>query len=145
MYHVLIPVDTDEERVTAQIETLRSLPADPDDLTVTVLHVLEEIDTMPDEGGATFIDELNESLSEIRDVPETVSLVEERLEADGIEVDRAELVGDAADGITQVASDVDADAVLLGGRKRSPVGKALFGSVSQQVIIDADRPVIIAE
>ncbi|QCS41528.1 universal stress protein [Natrinema versiforme] len=145
MYHVLIPVDTDEQRVTAQIETLRSLPADPDDLTVTVLHVLEEIDTMPDEGGATFIEELNESLSEIRDVPDTVSLVEERLEADGIEVDRAELVGDAADGITQVASDVDADAILLGGRKRSPVGKALFGSVSQQVIIDADRPVIIAD
>ncbi|ELY68059.1 universal stress protein [Natrinema versiforme] len=145
MYHVLIPVDTDEERVTAQIETLRSLPADPDDLSVTVLHVLEEIDTMPDEGGATFIDDLNESLPEIRDVPDTVSLVEDRLEGDGIEVDRAELVGDAAGGIGQVASDIDADAILLGGRKRSPVGKALFGSVSQQVIIDADRPVIIAD
>lgn len=145
MYHVLIPVDTDEQRVSAQIETLRSLPADPDDLSVTVLHVLEEIDTVPDEGGATFIDDLNESLSEIRDVPDTVSLVEDRLEADGIAVDRAELVGDAAGGIGQVASDIDADAILLGGRKRSPVGKALFGSVSQQVIIDADRPVIIAD
>ena len=145
MYHVLVPVDTDEQRATAQVETLRSLPADPDDLSVTVLHVLEEIDTMPDEGGTTLIEDVNESLPEIRDVPDTVTLVEERLEDAGIDVERAEMVGEPADGIRQVAEERDADAILLGVRKRSPVGKAIFGSVSQQVIIDADRPVIIAE
>ncbi|ELZ08107.1 UspA domain-containing protein [Natrinema thermotolerans DSM 11552] len=145
MYHVLVPVDTDEQRATAQLETLRSLPADPDDLSVTVLHVLEEIDTIADEGGTTFIDDLNESLPEIRDVPDTVPLIEERLADDGIDVERMEMVGDPADGIGQVAAEIDADAILLGVRKRSPVGKAIFGSVSQRVIIDADRPVIIAE
>ncbi|QCC59493.1 universal stress protein [Natrinema thermotolerans] len=145
MYHVLVPVDSDEQRATAQLETLRSLPADPDDLSVTVLHVLEEIDTIADEGGTTFIDDVNESLSEIRDVPDTVPLIEERLADDGIDVERMEMVGDPADGIGQVAAEIDADAILLGVRKRSPVGKAIFGSVSQRVIIDADRPVIIAE
>ncbi|AGB30651.1 UspA domain-containing protein [Natrinema pellirubrum DSM 15624] len=145
MYHVLVPVDTDEQRATAQLETLRSLPADPDDLSVTVLHVLEEIDTIADGGGTTFIDDLNESLPEIRDVPDTVTLIEERLADDGIDVERMEMVGDPADGIGQVAAEIDADAILLGVRKRSPVGKAIFGSVSQRVIIDADRPVIIAE
>jgi len=44
-----------------------------------------------------------------------------------------------------VAEEINADSILLGVRKRSPVGKAIFGSVSQQVIIDTDRPVIIAE
>ncbi|OAQ52393.1 hypothetical protein HTG_12275 [Natrinema mahii] len=145
MYHVLVPVDTDEQRATAQLETLRSLPADPDDLSVTVLHVLEEIDTIADEGGTTVIDDLNESLPEIRDVPDTVALVEDGLADDGIDVERAEMVGEPADGIRQVAEEIDADSILLGVRKRSPVGKAIFGSVSQQVIIDTDRPVIIAE
>ncbi len=145
MYHVLVPVDTDEQRATAQLETLRSLPADPDDLSVTVLHVLEEVDTIADEGGTTFIDDLNESLPEIRDVPDTVALIEDRLADAGIDVERAEMVGDPADGIRRVAEEIDADSILLGVRKRSPVGKAIFGSVSQRVIIDADRPVIIAE
>ncbi len=145
MYRVLLPVDIDEERAIEQVETLRSLPADPDELSVTVLHVIEEIDTAPDEGGATFIDDLNESLGEIRDVPDTVTLVEGRLADADIAVERAEMVGDPADGIGQIAAEIDADAILLGVRKRSPVGKALFGSVSQQVVLDADRPVIIAE
>lgn len=145
MYRVLIPVDTDEQRANAQVDTLRSLPGDPGELSATVLHVLEEIDTTGDDGGTAFIDDLNQSLPEIRDVPDTVTLVEERLVDAGIDVDRAEMVGDPADAILQVAREADVDAILLGVRKRSPVGKAIFGSVSQRVITDTDRTVIIAD
>lgn len=144
MYRVLLPVDVDEGRADEQVDTLLSLPADADELSVTLLHVYEEIDTPADEAGTVFIDELNESLDELRDVPPSMELAERRLDDVGIEYDRRELVGDPADGVAEVATEIDADCILLGMRQRSPVGKAVFGSVSQTVILESDRPVMIA-
>lgn len=52
------------------------------------------------------------------------------------------LVGDAADEIVRYAEREDARYIVIGGRKRSPVGKAVFGSVTQDVLLSADRPVL---
>nr|WP_276298484.1 universal stress protein [Halomicroarcula sp. ZS-22-S1] len=43
----------------------------------------------------------------------------------------------------EVADARDANLVVLGGRKRSPAGKALFGSVTQDVILGTDRSVLV--
>lgn len=50
--------------------------------------------------------------------------------------------GDVADEILAIAKDVAADAIVIGIRHRSPVGKLIMGSVAQRVIIDASCPVI---
>lgn len=50
-------------------------------------------------------------------------------------------VGDPATEILEKATQLDARYVVIGGRKRTPVGKALFGSVTQSVLLNADRPV----
>lgn len=52
------------------------------------------------------------------------------------------LVGEAAQAITDYASDREASYIVVGGRKLSPVGKAIFGSTTQSVILEADRPVV---
>lgn len=52
------------------------------------------------------------------------------------------LVGDPATTIVEYANDEDAHYVVLSPRKRSPTGKALFGSVAQSVLLNASCPVV---
>ena len=51
-------------------------------------------------------------------------------------------VGDPSNGILSYAREVDASYVAVGGRKVTPIGKVLFGSVTQSVILNLDRPVL---
>ena len=50
-------------------------------------------------------------------------------------------VGDRGAAIVEIAERADADRVLVGGRSRSPTGKAVFGSVAQEVMLSAPCPV----
>ena len=47
-----------------------------------------------------------------------------------------------ADEILAAAADVNADLIVIGLRRRSPVGKLFLGSSSQQILLDADCPVV---
>ncbi len=50
--------------------------------------------------------------------------------------------GNPAEEVLEFANDIDPRYIVIGGRKRSPVGKALFGSVTQSVLLDATQPVV---
>lgn len=61
------------------------------------------------------------------------------------DTDRVETVGrvgDPVDHVHAVTQDIDARYVVIGGRKRSPTGKAIFGSQTQSILLNADRPVV---
>ncbi|MEP9365338.1 universal stress protein [Nocardioides sp. CN2-186] len=47
-----------------------------------------------------------------------------------------------ADEILGAATDVGADLIVIGLRRRSPVGKLFLGSASQQIILEAECPVV---
>jgi len=56
---------------------------------------------------------------------------------------RSSVVGvDAADELIGVAEEVDADLLVIGLRRRSPVGKLILGSQAQRILLDAGCPVL---
>jgi nucleotide-binding universal stress UspA family protein len=65
----------------------------------------------------------------------------DRLADRGVDVTVRGALGDEADAILATATDIGADMVVVGGRKRSQTGKLLFGSTAQDVLIGADCPV----
>ncbi|MCL9815660.1 universal stress protein [Natronocalculus amylovorans] len=50
-------------------------------------------------------------------------------------------VGPHGEQIVELAKETDADRVIVGGRRRSPTGKAVFGSTAQEVMLSAPCPV----
>lgn len=61
---------------------------------------------------------------------------------DDARVDARGAVGEPAEEIVSVTNELDPRFLVLGGRRRSPVGKALFGSITQDVLLDVDCPVV---
>ena len=138
MKRVLLAVDSDEARARRGAEGVASMPGAPDDLAVTVLNVFEEF-TAADEAGQV----RSKDLFDEDDLPDSVLAARDVLAAEGIAVDLRRAHGDPADRILAVAADEDAAVVAVAGRRRSPAGKAIFGSVTQSVVLGADRPVLV--
>ncbi|WP_336023235.1 universal stress protein [Halobellus salinisoli] len=51
-------------------------------------------------------------------------------------------VGEPVEEILAEAERRDAQYLVIGGRKRSPAGKALFGSKTQSILLEAEIPVV---
>jgi nucleotide-binding universal stress UspA family protein len=51
-------------------------------------------------------------------------------------------VGEVHTEVLAVGDEVDARFVVVGGRRRSPTGKAVFGDATQRLLLEADRPVV---
>ena len=62
----------------------------------------------------------------------------------GVEHEVRQLVRglDPADDLVNVATEVSADIIVIGLRRRSPVGKLILGSNAQRVLLDAPCPVL---
>jgi len=133
MYHVLVPMDLDEDRAMTQARYVADLPHADEDVTATVLFIFGPNDDVPDEW------EGFRSATRISSVRHAA----EYLEDHGVEVDVIDESGDTAEFILREAENRAVDAIVLGGRKRSPAGKAIFGSVTQSVILSTDIPVVV--
>lgn len=144
MYRILLPVDDNENHVRAQIEAIREAPYIEDNVHIDVLHVYEEIDSPADEGGSTYINEVNENLADLQGLPDTITTAVEALEDAGLETSVHDVPGKPAVAIIELAEEYESDLIVVGTRRRRPIGKVMFGSVAQSVIMDTDRPVVVA-
>lgn len=71
----------------------------------------------------------------------TIRTVARRLDDAGVDYAVRGSVGQHGQRIVDLAREVEADRVLVGGRQRSPTGKAVFGSVAQEVMLSSPSPV----
>lgn len=69
---------------------------------------------------------------------ETADAIQDR----EVEVETRGQVGEPTKEILDEADRMDARYLVIGSRKRSPVGKAVFGSTTQSVLLNVDRPVV---
>ncbi len=126
MYRILVALDDALEHADAQAEAIAEMPYNPEDLEVTLLHVFTD-----NTSGA--------SVGQLETARKTAQLLGEV----EIDVQLDETSGDPSTKILEYADDTDIDLICVGGRKRSPTGKALFGSVTQDVILTTDLPVLV--
>lgn len=73
-----------------------------------------------------------------------LALVKDRLEASGLEYDVRQLVRgfEPAEDLISIAEASDAQLLVIGLRRRTPVGKLILGSNAQRILLDAPCSVL---
>jgi nucleotide-binding universal stress UspA family protein len=126
MVRILAALDDELGQARAQTDAIADIVEASTGAEVHILHVFDD----NPEGASVH------QLGAVREASD-------RLEELGVEVNLIEASGSAADEILESAEKYDVDQICVGGRKRSPTGKALFGSVTQDVILGTSRPVLV--
>jgi nucleotide-binding universal stress UspA family protein len=101
---------------------------------------LTVISVVPVHPGRSPIDPWDDGLVHAQELKEAGEALKEL----GVEAELIEPSGDPATVIERVAEQIDADAVVVGSRGLSAVGRVLQGSVSQHVATHAAATVIVA-
>ena len=73
-----------------------------------------------------------------------LSGLEARLEESGLEYEVRQLVRgyEPAEDLISIAEASDAELIVIGLRRRTPVGKLILGSNAQRILLDAHCPVL---
>lgn len=111
--------------------------AEPTRATVVlgVVHSEESFEAAnEDYGGRASPDELARRSKAVR-------VATDRLEEADVPYEVRGAVGDPGETFVSIGEETGADLLFVRGKKRSPTGKALFGSTAQTVLLNAHCPV----
>ena len=73
-----------------------------------------------------------------------LTAIQAHLDEVGVEHEVRQLVrgNEPAEDLIEVAEEVKADFIVIGLRRRTPVGKLILGSNAQRILLDASCPVL---
>jgi nucleotide-binding universal stress UspA family protein len=89
-------------------------------------------------GGRDFDDEASQAAES------ELERVHDELNGEGLELEVRQLVrgNEPAEDLISVANETDADLIVIGLRRRTPVGKLILGSNAQRILLDAPCAVL---
>lgn len=125
MYTILVSIHPEHHAVESQIRAITDLPH-AEEVRAILFHAFSD-------------NPRGLSVSQLG----AVQRAQEAFKRAGIHTVLEESSGPAVFEILNTARRLDVSMICIGGRKRTRVGKALFGSVAQGVILGADRPVMV--
>jgi len=141
---ILLAVSSEEEERIEKIGGFAADVAGPTGATVTLAHVFdtssyddvkERLEFGPNDEVSP--DKVAKRSVAVRDLSKLLKEADVEHQVRGRTADP----GGVGEGIVDLAEEIDADLVLVGGRKRSPTGKAVFGSTAQEVMLESPCPV----
>jgi nucleotide-binding universal stress UspA family protein len=76
--------------------------------------------------------------------PEDLAALAVRASEAGVslEIRQPSYTGELSEALLTAADEADASVIVIGLRRRSPVGKLFLGSAAQQILLNATRPVL---
>lgn len=134
---VLLPIDRNESRARSAAETVATIPEAEKNVQVTVLHVAENKEYLDD--GIVRPEDLHDD----EDLPSSVTVAADTLQEHNISFEILKEQADPQTRIIELANEMDADRIIMSGRKQTPIGKVMFGSVTQSVLLNASTPVTV--
>lgn len=86
----------------------------------------------------------SEEGAEVLELRDDFKELRTRMAEHGVEVQTRDVaVGhDPADDLVEIAEESNAQLIVIGLRRRSPVGKLIMGSNSQKILLEANCPVL---
>jgi nucleotide-binding universal stress UspA family protein len=102
-----------------------------------VIHVVESLDKDIAEANKAGISDAIESALAETSLPDLRWDV--RLVAGGSEISQV------SEALLGAVTELEPALLVIGARRRSPMGKAFLGSVAQNLILDADVPVLVVK
>jgi nucleotide-binding universal stress UspA family protein len=125
MYHVVVGVAPEDDQVGDKVSAITGLPGATEAVRATVVHFHEG----------------DGPVAEVPVVAETLELLAEAGVASEVyDTDRE----NAPQGLVEVAEELEADLVCIGGRHRSPAGKLQLKTGAQEILLRAPVPVLVA-
>lgn len=104
---------------------------------LVVIHVVDSLDNDIAEANKAGISDAVEGALAATELPDLRWDV--RLVAGGREISQV------SEALLGAVKELDPALLVIGARRRSPMGKAFLGSVAQNVILDADVPVLVVK
>ncbi|MFC4360405.1 universal stress protein [Halobium salinum] len=130
----------DDDRLDRLAEAVLQV-AKPTDATVVLTHVFRQGEFENVAAGLDLPNATAEDIDTVLKRHQSVRRLERLFEEHAVDYELRGIVGDVSDSIVALAEETAADRVVVSGATRSPVGKAVFGSTTQDVLLGAPCPV----
>jgi len=130
----------DDSRTDELIQAANDI-AGPSGASIVIAHVFTPEEYEEATERLDFADAADADVDQVAQRLSIVREVAKGLEAADIDYHITGRIGEHGARIVDIATEEGADHVIVGGRRRSPTGKAVFGSTAQHVLLESPAPV----